>query len=163
MSSVEFDRRQPRVTVQDLRRDLRHADERLFTLLEPARPVPTRLRSRRGPIALALIGMVPLAFSAWASFAGDRPPQTAAVRVEVTPIAATILPRPVRPEPLIAEYRAAAPERPVTPASRPAVTRRAVAATAPPAPAVAAPRQTTWEPPRRHVPRPLSPGEFGRR
>jgi hypothetical protein len=25
------------------------------------------------------------------------------------------------------------------------------------------PQKAAWEPPRRHVPRPLSPGEFGRR
>jgi hypothetical protein len=168
MSSVDFERRRPRVTIQDLRRELRHADEQLFRLLAPARPAPGRLRSSRGPIALALIGMVPLAFGAWASFAAERPTQTAAVHVEVTPIAAMIVPPPAPPEPLSAEYQPARPERPVTPeppvppAPRPAVTRR-VAAPPKSAEASVAPRQAAWEPPRRHVPRPLSPGEFGRR
>jgi len=162
MSSVDFDRRRPRVTVQDLRRDLRHADEQLFTMRAPEPPGQARIRSRRGPIALALIGMVPLAFGAWASVAGERPQQTAAVRVEVTPIAAAVVPPPAPPAPLIAEHPPAAPERQATPAPRPAVARRVVAA-APQSTATAAPRQATWEPPRRHVPRPLSPGEFGRR
>jgi hypothetical protein len=163
MSSVDFERRQPRVTVQDLRRDLRHADEQLFTLLGPERPVSARLRPRRGPIALALIGMVPLAFGAWASFAGQRPQQTAAVRVEVTPIVATVIPQVLRPEPLIAEYQPAALDRPATPTPRPASPRRALAVAPQSTGTIPSPRPATWEPPRRHVPRPLSPGEFGRR
>jgi hypothetical protein len=160
MSSRNFERRCPRVTVQDLRRDLRHADEQLFALLAPERPVAARIRPRRGPIALALAGMVPLAFGAWASFAGDRPPDPATVRVDVTPIAATVVPDGGSSVPLVAEYRPEASETPVRP--RPATARRPVAAAARSV-ATTAPHKTAWEPPRRHVPRPLSPGEFGRR
>jgi len=69
--------------------------EQLFALREPEGRVPARIRPRRGPIALALVGLVPLAFGAWASFAGERPRETAAVRVEVTPMAATVVPDPI--------------------------------------------------------------------
>jgi len=151
MSTREFERRRPHVTVQDLRRDLRHADQQLFALLEPAPPVPARIRPRRGPIALALAGMVPLAFGAWASLAGERAHgTTASVGVEVTPTVATIVPDPARPTPLGAEHGPQAPERRLQPAP-PTIAR------------TVAPRKAAWEPPRRHVPRPLSPGEFGRR
>jgi hypothetical protein len=162
MSTRDFERRRPRVTVQDLRRDLRHADEQLFALIVPERPEPARVRPRRGPIALALVGLVPLAFGAWASFAGDRPRETAAVRVDVTPIAATVVPDPV-PGALVADDQPAPSERRLPPPRRAAATRRAVDAASQTIATTAVPQKTAWEPPRRHVPRPLSPGEFGRR
>jgi hypothetical protein len=162
MSTRDFERRHPRVTVQDLRRDLRHADQQLFALRAPERPVPPRIWPRRGPIALALAGMVPLAFGAWASLAGEAPREAAAVRVEVTPIAATVVPDPVRIAPLVARSQPEPPERRRQPAPRPAAVPRAVVA-ASQTTATAAPQKAVWAPPRRHVPRPLSPGEFGRR
>jgi hypothetical protein len=163
MSTRDFERRHPRVTVQDLRRDLRHADEQLFSLRAPERPVSPRIWPRRGPIALALAGMVPLAFGAWASLAGEPPRQAAAVRVEVTPIAATVIPDPVRIAPLVAAYQPEPSEQRPQPAPRPATVRRAGVTASQTIATTAAPQKAAWEPPRRHVPRPLSPGEFGRR
>src|SRR5690348_5865900 len=100
MSKRDFERRHPRVTVQDLRRDLRHADEQLFALRAPEGLAVPRIRPRRGPIALALAGIVPLALGTWASFGGECPRDAAAVRVEVTPIPATVVPDPVHIAPL---------------------------------------------------------------
>jgi hypothetical protein len=163
MSTRDFERRHPRVTVQDLRRDLRHADQQLFALRAPERPVPPRIWPRRGPIALALAGMVPLALGAWASLGGERPREAAAVQVEMTPIAAAVVPDPVRIAPLVAAYQPEPPERRRPAAPRPATARRAVVVAPQAIAATAAPQKAAWEPPRRHVPRPLSPGEFGRR
>ena len=85
MSSRDLERRSPHVTVQDLRRDLRHADEELFALLGPRPPAAARLRPRRGPVALALVVSAPLAFGMWTTLSGERPRESASVRVEVTP------------------------------------------------------------------------------
>jgi hypothetical protein len=108
--------------------------------------------------------MVPLAFGAWASFGSERPRDLAAVRVELTPVPATIVTDPVPISSLVAAYQPEPPERRLQSAPHQATARRAIVAASPTMAATkAAPQKVAWEPPRRHVPRPLSPGEFGRR
>ena len=81
----------------------------------------------------------------------------------VTPVAAAVLADPVHPAPLIVASQSEALERRARPAPRPATARRTIAAASGAIAATAVPKKVAWEPTRRHVPRPLSPGEFGRR
>jgi hypothetical protein len=79
------------------------------------------------------------------------------------PIAATVVPDSLHPLPLVADYQPERPERRARPAPRAAATGRSVVSASRTGATMAAAQKAVWEPPLRHVPRPLSPGEFGRR
>jgi hypothetical protein len=158
MARAEFERRHPRVGIDQLRRELRHADEELFTVLGAVRGQAKTTRTRRGPIVFAFLATVPLAYGLWASFTGTGA-RDAAVQVAVAPVEAMTIAMPAdaAPAPQIADP-------PKTRAKRTAVSRPGrVALRQTPRPtgarATRAAERHTLE---RHVPRPLSPGEFGR-
>jgi hypothetical protein len=157
MQPVERDRRHPRVRVDNLRRDLRHADEHLFTLSASARSgeKPKGRRGRTGPVVLSFLLIAALATAVW----GARVPRSMAsrdVRVQVTPVPVSIV--------NTARASNADVEPPVRAAQSISMTPRRVARR--PLRAI----QTRQQPAvarvhssqRRSAPRPLSPGEFGR-
>jgi hypothetical protein len=157
MQPVERDRRHPRVRVDNLRRDLRQADEHLFTLRASTRPgeKPEGRRGRSGPVLLSFLLMATLATAVW----GARVPRSRAsrdVRVQVTPVPVSIVNSAgagnadVEPPVRAAQSIAMTPRRVARRARRAIQTR--------PQPAVA--RVHSSQP--RSAPRPLSPGEFGR-
>jgi hypothetical protein len=133
---------------------LRQADEQLFMVLGGRdRRAASSRRLRRGPVVLALIAMVPLAGALWAAATDRSRPVERSVRVEVTPMPAMIVTSPInRSTPF--EHRAAEHHPPTLRVAE----RKPRAAFAP----LAHSRRVSWVAPRAHVPRPLSPGEFGR-
>jgi hypothetical protein len=154
MAPTIKDRRTPRVTIADLRRDLREADRRAYALCTGPRLLPrTSARSRTAPVLLAVTLSSVLASAAWAAreASADRLAHDVSVEIQTVPAAEIF---DVRLEPIQVSGEAPAAEAeavelgisPKPEARGPRVSGQAPAATRP------APRR----------PRPLSPGEFGR-
>jgi hypothetical protein len=147
------ERRHPRVTTDVLRRHLRQADDDLYTArASMAAATNARTRTgigRRGVVfGAVLFGAVAAATAVWAARGPSTTPQAGDIRVQVTTVRSPAI---VRTDETRMNRALAV----------------SVPAQQPPARALRRPtgaRQVRAVPkaPRRHVPRPLSPGEFGR-
>jgi hypothetical protein len=148
------ERRTPRVTVADLRRDLREADRRAYSLCTGPRLLQrTSARSGTAPVLLAVTLSSVMATVAWAARTTAPEVRAGDVRVEIETVPAHEV-LDVRLEPVHADVGTPLPAAPdVSPTEARRGGRSNSAATSPKSPAPpAAPRR----------PRPLSPGEFGR-
>ncbi len=173
------ERRQPRIGVDDLRRDLRDADRDRFQLRSQLEDqLRGRTTSSRILGALILIAGG-LTSTLWLTLPGGAPsPQRNTValpREQPGPALVDRRPQPAEPTVVTLDGRATvsagatktstpepaaarpAPRRPRTTISRPRASSGAVGVAPTPSG-----RNEPQRPPRRPRPRPLSPGEFGR-
>jgi hypothetical protein len=149
------DRRLPRVTVQQLRRDLREADEDRFRLTVWH---AQQARAPRNSRNFAMMFLMAAGLSS--AFLNGRAPALATHTVDASaplpsiPLAFSAL-VPVAAEPAAIPRAGAIHAKPAARARRTAAIRVNVAARAGQAQGLG--------PRHRHVPRPLHPGEFGRK
>jgi hypothetical protein len=156
MDTPRIDRRHPRISVDQLRRDLRDADEDRYRLTAALNAQRSWRLLHPGTASLWVLIAAAIGSAMWVVHAPAAQGRSASAPQQVdVRERSTSAPQQVD----VREIPAAPPEAPrVEPPrarARPAAARTHRTTTRTPVRRIA-------EPARRHVPRPLSPGEFGR-